>query len=47
MSALTDALSDAFDRAKTFRPYRNVRFAKYRTPYKTRLLVSRRQPACT
>jgi uncharacterized protein (TIGR02453 family) len=35
MSALTDALADEFGAAKVFRPYRDVRFAKDKTPYKT------------
>ena len=35
MTALTDALSDEFGKAKIFRPYRDVRFAKDKTPYKT------------
>ncbi|MGA8987023.1 DUF2461 domain-containing protein [Aeromicrobium sp.] len=35
MKALTAALSDEFGDAKVFRPYRDVRFAKDKTPYKT------------
>ncbi|MDT0203469.1 DUF2461 domain-containing protein [Nocardioides sp. AE5] len=35
MVALTDALADEFGAAKVFRPYRDVRFAKDKTPYKT------------
>ena len=35
MAALTDALADEFGAAKVFRPYRDVRFAKDKTPYKT------------
>jgi uncharacterized protein (TIGR02453 family) len=35
MTALTDALADEFGRPKIFRPYRDVRFAKDKTPYKT------------
>ncbi len=35
MKALTAALSDEFGDAKIFRPYRDVRFAKDKTPYKT------------
>ena len=35
MTALTDALADEFGAAKVFRPYRDVRFAKDKTPYKT------------
>ena len=35
MIALTDALSDEFGKAKIFRPYRDVRFASDKTPYKT------------
>ncbi|MFT4009404.1 MAG: DUF2461 domain-containing protein [Nocardioidaceae bacterium] len=35
MVALTDALADEFGPAKVFRPYRDVRFAKDKTPYKT------------
>jgi uncharacterized protein (TIGR02453 family) len=35
MVALTDALADEFGGAKIFRPYRDVRFAKDKTPYKT------------
>ena len=34
MRALTDALSEEFGAAKIFRPYRDVRFAKDKTPYK-------------
>jgi uncharacterized protein (TIGR02453 family) len=33
--ALTDALAPEFGAAKVFRPYRDVRFAKDKTPYKT------------
>lgn len=35
MSALAAALEPEFGTAKTFRPYRDVRFAKDKTPYKT------------
>ncbi|MET9329105.1 DUF2461 domain-containing protein [Tsukamurella sp. NPDC003166] len=35
MAALTDELADEFGTAKIFRPYRDVRFAKDKTPYKT------------
>ena len=35
MVALTDALALEFGDAKVFRPYRDVRFAKDKTPYKT------------
>jgi len=35
MKALTAALSDEFGAAKIFRPYRDVRFAKDKSPYKT------------
>lgn len=35
MTALTDALGPEFGSAKIFRPYRDVRFAKDKTPYKT------------
>src|SRR5690348_15402280 len=35
MKALTDALEPEFGKAKLFRPYRDVRFAKDKTPYKT------------
>ncbi|WP_183099162.1 DUF2461 domain-containing protein [Nocardioides pelophilus] len=35
MVALTDALAQEFGDAKVFRPYRDVRFAKDKTPYKT------------
>jgi uncharacterized protein (TIGR02453 family) len=34
MMALTDALAPEFGPAKVFRPYRDVRFAKDKTPYK-------------
>jgi len=34
MLALTAALEDEFGTAKVFRPYRDVRFAKDKTPYK-------------
>jgi uncharacterized protein (TIGR02453 family) len=34
MVALTAALADEFGAAKVFRPYRDVRFAKDKTPYK-------------
>ena len=33
--ALTGALAEEFGQAKVFRPYRDVRFAKDKTPYKT------------
>src|SRR5689334_23138077 len=35
MKALTAALADEFGEAKIFRPYRDVRFAKDKSPYKT------------
>ena len=35
MVALTEALAPEFGTAKIFRPYRDVRFAKDKTPYKT------------
>ena len=35
MVALTDELEPAFGPAKIFRPFRDVRFAKDKTPYKT------------
>jgi uncharacterized protein (TIGR02453 family) len=35
MTALAKALEDEFGAAKVFRPYRDVRFAKDKTPYKT------------
>jgi uncharacterized protein (TIGR02453 family) len=35
MLALTEALAPEFGTAKIFRPYRDVRFAKDKTPYKT------------
>jgi uncharacterized protein (TIGR02453 family) len=35
MSALVAELADEFGAAKVFRPYRDVRFAKDKTPYKT------------
>ena len=35
MVALTAALEPEFGRAKVFRPHRDVRFAKDKTPYKT------------
>ncbi len=35
MAALTAALAPEFGDAKIFRPYRDVRFAKDKTPYKT------------
>jgi len=35
MSALTTALEEEFGSVKIFRPYRDVRFAKDKTPYKT------------
>jgi uncharacterized protein (TIGR02453 family) len=35
MKALTAALEPEFGKAKLFRPYRDVRFAKDKTPYKT------------
>ncbi len=35
MTALTAALAPEFGDAKVFRPYRDVRFAKDKTPYKT------------
>jgi len=35
MKALTEALEPEFGKAKIFRPYRDVRFAKDKTPYKT------------
>ena len=35
MRELTDALADEFGEAKLFRPYRDVRFSKDKSPYKT------------
>jgi uncharacterized protein (TIGR02453 family) len=35
MTALATALEEEFGAAKVFRPYRDVRFAKDKTPYKT------------
>ena len=35
MNQLAEALSDEFGQPKVFRPYRDVRFAKDKTPYKT------------
>ncbi len=35
MTALAEALEPEFGKAKLFRPYRDVRFAKDKTPYKT------------
>ena len=35
MKALTAGLADEFGQAKIFRPYRDVRFAKDKTPHKT------------
>jgi uncharacterized protein (TIGR02453 family) len=35
MTALVTALEEEFGEAKVFRPYRDVRFAKDKTPYKT------------
>ena len=35
MAALTTALAEEFGDAKVFRPYRDVRFSKDKTPYKT------------
>ena len=35
MKALTAALADEFGAAKIFRPYKDVRFSKDKTPYKT------------
>jgi uncharacterized protein (TIGR02453 family) len=35
MVALLDALEDEFGPGKVFRPYRDVRFSKDKTPYKT------------
>jgi uncharacterized protein (TIGR02453 family) len=35
MTALVTALEPEFGKAKVFRPYRDVRFAKDKTPYKT------------
>ncbi|MBM7366394.1 DUF2461 domain-containing protein [Gordonia hydrophobica] len=35
MTALTGELADEFGEAKIFRPYRDVRFSKDKTPYKT------------
>src|SRR6476646_9135906 len=35
MTALTTALEPEFGTAKVFRPFRDVRFAKDKTPYKT------------
>ncbi|MGH3306878.1 MAG: DUF2461 domain-containing protein, partial [Nocardioides sp.] len=35
MTAMCEALAPEFGDAKVFRPYRDVRFAKDKTPYKT------------
>ncbi len=35
MAALTEELAEEFGAAKIFRPYRDVRFSKDKTPYKT------------
>ena len=35
MAALTDSLAEEFGPAKMFRPYRDVRFSKDKSPYKT------------
>ncbi|ETA06593.1 DUF2461 domain-containing protein [Gordonia alkanivorans] len=35
MTALTEELADEFGTAKLFRPYRDVRFSKDKSPYKT------------
>lgn len=35
MTALTDQLAEEFGAAKIFRPYRDVRFSRDKTPYKT------------
>ncbi|AZZ82665.1 TIGR02453 family protein [Gordonia alkanivorans] len=35
MTALTEELADEFGAAKLFRPYRDVRFSKDKSPYKT------------
>ena len=45
MTALTAALADEFGPAKVFRPYRDVRFAKDKTPYKTHLGIYFRHAA--
>jgi uncharacterized protein (TIGR02453 family) len=37
MSALTEELAARFGEAKIFRPYRDVRFSKDKTPYKTHI----------
>jgi uncharacterized protein (TIGR02453 family) len=34
-SAMTDALADEFGEARVFRPYRDVRFSRDKSPYKT------------
>ncbi|GAB19041.1 hypothetical protein GOEFS_073_00610 [Gordonia effusa NBRC 100432] len=35
MTALTEELADEFGQAKVFRPHRDIRFSKDKTPYKT------------
>jgi uncharacterized protein (DUF2461 family) len=44
MAALTDALAAEFGTAKVFRPYRDVRFAKEKSPVNASTQVS--EPAC-
>lgn len=47
MLALTEALEPEFGEAKVFRPYRDVRFSKDKTPYKTyQSAVVHAGPAC-
>jgi uncharacterized protein (TIGR02453 family) len=40
MELLLDALFDEFGEAKVFRPYRDVRFSKDKTPYKTQIAAT-------
>jgi uncharacterized protein (TIGR02453 family) len=40
MAALVEELSDEFGAGKIFRPYRDVRFSKDKTPYKTGLYAT-------
>jgi len=40
MELLLDALYDEFGEAKVFRPYRDVRFSKDKTPYKTQVAAT-------
>jgi len=40
MAALCESLADQFGAAKIFRPYRDVRFSKDKTPYKTAIAAA-------